>query len=198
MFENIPACDSWQCYNSFALWISSIGTVVISSLALWLSVKDRFLRMDASFKIGTIGGKDPNRLDTLVYILSFTNVGARPITVTNYEWRIPLSKKGIGKHITNPYNGSFGHRCTKFPVQLTDGQSGYLFHDKNFFSAMENRETFLYAERKIIAWFKIRFFKVYIATSVGKGIRSKVDPALRKALWKEYNTLAKKTALDRL
>jgi hypothetical protein len=159
MFENIPACDSWQCYNSFALWISSIGTVVISSLALWLSVKDRFLRMDASFKIGTIGGKDPNRLDTLVYILSFTNVGARPITVTNYEWRIPLSKKGIGKHITNPYNGSFGHRCTKFPVQLTDGQSGYLFHDKNFFQLWKIEKLFYTPKEKLLLGLKFVFSK---------------------------------------
>jgi len=185
-FDNIASCNSWQCINSFALWLSSIGTVGVSIIALWVSMKDRFIRMDTTFSVGRISGDSPKIMDKWVYILNFTNIGVRPITVVNYDWRIPFTKKGT-KSITFPQlDQSVYHLCTRLPKELTDGKSGDIFHANDFFLKIANPEGFLYPKNKILAWFRIHFFKMYISTSVGKRIKVKIHSGVRERLWKEY------------
>ncbi len=151
-------------------------------------MKDRFLRMNANFDTGRVSGEAPNILNKSVYILSFTNVGPRPITVTNYEWKLPLAK--IKRCITFPnLDPSVTHLCTKFPTELTDGKGGIIFHANHFFRSMDDPEDFLYPKSYISAWLKIRFFKMYMSTSVGKKIKVKVHARVRQALWTEYKAI---------
>ena len=71
-------------HKQFANWLSAIGTMLISGLALWLSLRDRLVNMSATLDIGLVPGANPTVLDQQVYVLSFTNTGPRPITVTNH------------------------------------------------------------------------------------------------------------------
>mgnify|MGYP006278641043 CR=1 FL=1 len=181
----MQTCETWECVNSFANWISAIGTVLISGIALWLTVKDRFLRMSNRFSWGIIA--NPNRANMKVFILSFTNIGVRPITVTNYKWRIPFSGKSTTCLITMPQlDRRVSQFCTKMPVELSDGNSGSIYHTDDFFINMDNQDNFLYPENKLLAFIRIKFFKMYISTSIGKDIPVKVDRNVRKMLWNEY------------
>ncbi len=178
-------CTTWECFNSFANWISAIGTIVISGIALWLSVRDRFVRMSNRFSWGIISNHTDGNVN--VYILSFTNIGQRPITVTNYKWKIPFSGKHRSYVVTMPQlDRRVSRFCTKMPVELFDGHSGNIFHTEDFFINIDNPDTFLYSKNKLLAFVRIKFFKIFICTSIGKNISVRIDRSVRKALWKEY------------
>lgn len=187
MFEGIAPCSDWQCINSFALWISALGTFSVSAIALWLSLRDRYIRIKADFSMGLVGGDDPLLINKKVYILAFANVGTRTVTVTNYEWRFPFQKS---KFITFPFmDRAVAHLCTKLPAELTDGQSGNLFHAEHFFREMDDPTRMMYPDSALLAFARIYGFRMYINTSVGKKVKVKVHRGLRKALWKEYRGL---------
>ena len=184
---SIQDCTTWQCINSFALWLSAIGTLTVSVIALWLSIKDRYVRMSASFHKSYIARDAPSLENMYVYLLSFTNIGPRPITVVSYEWAMP---KGTGKYnramIFPQLNPEVSYLCTKLPVELTDGQSGQILHVENFFDDLEDKEKFLFPKSKWGAWYRIMYFRIYIITSLGKRLPVRISKELRKELWSKY------------
>jgi hypothetical protein len=182
-------CDTWNCINSFALWISAIGTVSVSALALWLSIRDRYIRMSNRFSLGLTVGEDPMVLNKKVYVLEFTNIGVRPVTVTNYKWKVPFTKNGKFSITFPQIDPRVTALCSKLPMELTDGKSGRIFHTEDFFSEMDKPQEFMYPRSKLLAFIKIWFFRMYISTTIGEDIPVKVDRAVRKSLWKEYREI---------
>ena len=147
MFKSISACDTWNCFNSFALWVSSIGTVSVSVIALWLSVKDRFLHMINIFDTAVTYSIDPAIPKQNLYSLNFTNIGVRPITVINYKWKIPLLEgKGSWVATFSEMDSRVSLLCTKLPYELTDGKSGEIFSPENFIQQIEKKQNFLYSK----------------------------------------------------
>ena len=51
---NIKPCSDWNGINSFALWLSALGMVTISAITLWLTLKDKLIRIVSEFNIGVI------------------------------------------------------------------------------------------------------------------------------------------------
>ncbi|EIA1794438.1 hypothetical protein [Vibrio harveyi] len=181
----METCNTWECFNSFASWLSAIGTLLVSGIALWLSVRDRFIRMSNRFSLGVLA--NGGELNMKVFVLEFTNIGVRPVTVTNYKWRIPLNGSRKSSVITFPQQDPrVAAYCSKFPMELTDGKGGNLFHTDDFFLNRDEPEKFLYPKSKFKAFVRIYFFKIFICTSVGEDISVKVDRNLRKRLWHEY------------
>lgn len=180
--------ETWLFINSFAPWISAVGTVVLSGLALWLSVRDRKVQLRAALSNGVIPLDDPNVLDFFVYTLSCVNVGPRQVSVTNYHWvyrKHPFADKL--KFFTFPYLDSrVGHLCSKLPKQLSDGEQVVIFHPSDFFAMLESRDTFLFADNSLIAFYRIMTFKIYMDTSVGQPVKAKIGWRWRRNLWQEY------------
>jgi len=143
--------------------------------------------MSNRFSLGLLANTTPARKSAPVFILEFTNVGARPVTVTNYKWKIPFSNRKVGWAVTFPQlDRRVAAYCTKLPIELTDGKSGNLFHTEDFFSSMDNPQNFMYPKNRFLAFIRIFFFRVFICTTVGKNIPVKIDRSLRKKLWNEY------------
>ena len=86
-FKSFEPCKTWDCFNSFALWISAIGMVAISSLSLWLSIKDKLVLIDGIFRLSFIPSTlhNKNILDRQVFTLSFVNIGRRKIKIDNFK-----------------------------------------------------------------------------------------------------------------
>ena len=64
-----PECeDTWLFINSFAPWVSAVGTVLISGVALWLSVRDRRVQLRATLSSGVIPQDNPSILNFFVYV----------------------------------------------------------------------------------------------------------------------------------
>ena len=189
MFVDIPDCKTWECINGFASWVSAFGTILISGLALWLAWKDRLVRISATFDYGVIPGDSPTVLNREVYVLAFTNIGYRTVTVTNYEWRIPnwpvIWRKV--RVITFPQlEPELGNVCSKFPVELTDGKEGHIFHKRSFFEDLEDRENLLFSSSYRIALLRIFSFKMIISTTTGKRANVNIPFRVRRNIWNRY------------
>lgn len=190
LFTNLDACTTWECINSFASWLAAIGTIIISGLALWLSWRDNLIRVKASFDYGLLPGEDPRVLDREMYVLEFTNIGRRTVSLTNYEWRI-RRWSWVWKYkrwITFPYlDSEIGHLCSKFPVELHDGKAGHIFHKASFFNELEVKDNYhLFARSKAIAFIRIFDFQIVLKTTTGKEIRVYIPVRVRKNIWHRY------------
>jgi len=178
------SCATWECINSFAAWLSALGTILITGLALWLSVKDRMVNVKAVLSLGLVAGNDPRLLDTPVYALSITNVGPRPVTVTNHYWYLPFVK---GLVVLLPQmDPELGGLCSRLPFEITDGKEGHAFYPCDFFSKLDEPEKFLFHKNPLTAWLRIHFFKVRIATTIGKRVKVTVQRPVRQKLWRTY------------
>lgn len=180
----VTSCTTWECINSFANWLSALGTILITGLALWLSVRDRMLNVKANLSLGLVPGNNPNVLDTHVYALAFTNVGPRPVTVTNHCWFLPF-KKGV-VYLMPQMDRELGRLCSTLPIELTDGKDGHAFYSDDFFSKLDEPEKFLFHKNRFVAWWRINFFRVRISTTIGKRIKVTVARPVRRRLWRVY------------
>lgn len=181
---SVSPCDTWECINSFANWLAALGTIAAVIVALWLSVRDRTINLRASFDIGVTSFDNPTKLDQQVFILSFTNFGPRTVHVENFSLTLPF-KKGVVL-LFPQMDLRVSHLCTKLPAELLDGKSGNIFFPVNFFNVLEKPELVLFPKNKIIAWLRINYFKIQLATSVGKSIKVKINKRAREKLWDLY------------
>lgn len=181
----IADCTTWECVNSFSNWLSAIGTVATAALALWLSVRDRRVNVRAEFSVGQVPGENPRVLNQRVFILQFTNDGPRNFTVTNHSWRLPLLKRVI--YMFPNMETPVAHLCSKLPLELTDGKTGYSFYLIDHFAKLDNAEEVFFPKSRWRAWLRIWFFRLYIHTSVGKSIRVHVSRHVRRSLWRQYS-----------
>jgi len=177
-----------EILNSVATWLSALGTITISGIALWLAVKDRRVQLKVVLTGGVIPTYNPSVLDQYVYILNCINSGARTVTITNYHWKyqsFPFSKR---KHyVTFPYlDKRVSTFCTKFPAELKDGQQALIFHPSDFFEKLDNPDDLLFSKNYLVAMHKIFTFGIYIDTSIGKAVKGKVSWKFRRNLWSTY------------
>jgi hypothetical protein len=142
------------------------------------------VNMRAELDVGLVPGTNPTVLDQQVYALSFTNIGPRPIIVTNHFWTLPFFKGVI--YLMPQMDRQLGPICSKLPLKLTDGKEGHAFYARDFFSKLDEPEKVLFHKNRLVAWLRIRFFRVYISTTLGKRVKVTVKPAVRKTLWRIY------------
>lgn len=190
IFNGIDACNTWECINSFSGWVAGFGSLIIGGIALWLSVRDRYLQFSGKFTAGSIVS-GAEHLNQEVYILEFVNIGVRPATVTSFKFWVPAVKKIKGAWlITFPQlDRRVSALCSDLPKKITHGDSGNIFFTEDFFRLFEQRESFLYPQNRLLARLRIQFFQIYLSTSIGQLIRIPIDRKTRKLLWKEYKSL---------
>ncbi|MFN8967739.1 MAG: hypothetical protein ACK5XR_03135 [Pseudanabaena sp.] len=188
----MESCNTWQCVNSFAPWIAAFGNITISGLAYWLSVRDKVIRVDSRLSIAQLAGNDPTTLNRRAYQISFINIGARPVTITYFEWHHKSHPFGrLHRKMTFPHlDQRFSLLCTKFPAKLTDGEQGQVFHPIDFFKSMDTSADFLFAENAFIAFYRISTFNIFLTTSVGKTKKVKITRGLRNEIWKQYKGIS--------
>ena len=182
----IEACNTWDCINSFSNWLSAFGTILISGIALWLSVKERRILISSKLSFGLISGDTPNLLDRKVFILEFTNTGYRPATIISHYWHFPFKQEKI--FLWPELDSRVANISTKLPIEITDGKSGKIFYPDDFFKLLDNPEKFLFHQSKIVALLRIYLFRVSLSTSVSKNIKVKISRSVRKILWDQYRS----------
>ena len=181
----ITSCTTWDCINSFSNWISAVGTVAATSLALWLSIRDRRINLFAKLSVGLVPGANPRVLDQQVFAIEFTNQGPRTVIVTNHAWRLPFVKGVI--YMFPNVDTSVSHLCSKLPLELTDGKVGHTFYAIDHFTKLDEPGAMFFHTNRFIAWVRINFVRLYINTSVGKKVRVRVHRDVRRELWRQYS-----------
>jgi hypothetical protein len=193
-FGILTTCKTWDCFNSFALWISAIGMVTVSSISLWLAIKDKLIQIDGSFRLGMIPSDLVSKkfLDREVFILSFVNIGRRKVKINNFKLVI---KNGLYKksyiYLFPQLDESLKLINPQFPIRLDEMEDSSLFFDIDFFSNLniDNMES-LFSKNYLFGWYQIYTACFVLQTSIGKDIKIKIHKDSRQKLLSQYKKIS--------
>ena len=193
--EKMQECNTWQCINSFALWISSFGTVATLSVTIWLAVRDKWPRVKIytgkliifpELTVPKGGQVEFETKDCPFYFEAWvTNVGPLPVPVESCIWVIRI---GLRKHLAVGYNLSMNKKfegCITFlPQTLEYGERATLIYEPFYLPSPQ--DSLHGTKSRFVAWLRCNSLKCEIKTTVGTRYRVKADRDIKSALWKAY------------
>ncbi|MEW6052542.1 MAG: hypothetical protein AB1552_01970 [Nitrospirota bacterium] len=152
----------WEFINTFAPWLSAIGTIAAVITSLYLAMRDRIIKL----KIAAFFKKSKFERDTHYIAIYITNIGHRTANVLSLYWK---SRKTIYEQERT----EFDQGSSDLPIKLSDGEEAkYFIAERRFKFNFDN--------------FKSDFPKgtiiIGVKTSTGKLFESKVDTALQTAI----------------
>lgn len=173
--------ETWEFINSFAPWLSALGTIAAVITSLYLARRgDRItLKVTLGIRQVAVQGGGPEHGRELVW-LNVTNLGRRAATITQLYWRpAPWRKRGaIWLAPQNVYS-------SPFPITLVDGQTAnYTLLVEEFCANFGDyaREVF----SGIRGVLRLRMLRIYVYTSTGDAFKQKPEKPLKKL----FRTLA--------
>ena len=169
--------ETWRFINSFAPWLSAIGTLLAVITSLYLARRGNRISLKLILgirKVAALGGGTDHGQE-LIW-LNIVNLGRRAATITSLHWR-PLPWKRWGLIWLAPSN----IYSSRFPVTLNDGQeANYALEIERF------RENFRdFARKQYSGHFgglKLHFLRVCVSTSTGAVYKKKPEKPLRELL----------------
>jgi hypothetical protein len=172
--------EMWQFINSFADWLSGIGSIVAVVVALYLAARDRRIRLipRAAHQVILV----PNlRSNQEIVGISVTNNERRPAIITGLYLKAGMSKKNLFQLTpVGLLSGSSG-----FPQELRDGEQAhyrYLTSDFQASAIPEFVRIYPRISRSIWRGMWLRWMKIGVETSVGKRFERPLHGTLRQWL----------------
>jgi len=106
----------WDFINSFANWLSAIGTLAAVWVALYLA--NRATRPNVQLTVGHRIVLEPGAKDLIPEYVMFkvVNGGDRPVRITQIGWKVGLFRKRYAVQMCETITSS------KLPVDLSHGQ----------------------------------------------------------------------------
>lgn len=173
--------DTWLFINSFAPWLSAIGTIAAVFVALYLARRDKTIRLKVSAGHRLIitpgrSGPDPEYI-----AIKIVNIGHRDAQVTGIGWKTGLFEKRYFKQLINSNEFS-----SILPIRLHDGEKA------NYYISLNKETNWLenFSEKMISPPFQrlqVHFIKLQVFTSVGKTIETTIETNLKKKLIEVIN-----------
>lgn len=173
--------ESWRFVNSFAPWLSAVGTLTAVVVALYLSQRDRriHLRVRASLRVRFFRDGGQGSGDRFVSI-NISNRGRRATSVTALAFKFPTVCRG--EMLPPPAEGS------PLPVKLEDGdEAAYLYPLEAFCAgvfATIPPESFMPAPA-----IRLRLARCIVATSHGRAFLAPFTKDLRRELAERIGSL---------
>lgn len=162
--------DFWQFVNTFAPWLSALGTIAAVVTALMLARRERNIHFRVRAGVRTILGAGIPQQDYLAVLI--TNVGLRLANVTHIGWRTGFLRKHEYVWIV-PQNAV----SSPIPAKLADGESA------NYFMPMRD---FNMSVADLAKGFQGRFPRLWVhsicvvvSTATGHTFRRRVEKDLR-------------------
>jgi hypothetical protein len=161
--------ENFKFINTFAPWLSAIGTLCAVIATIYFSRKDKFqkLKVNAGLRL-IISSYYP--ANTELVSIGVTNIGIRKVKLTSIGMQIGIIKKVHLEFI--PHRDDL--ISSNLPIDLNEGDySSYFFHVNTITDSMKNHPDL-----------KIRNQKIYIRanTSTGKKFKSKIEQDLRNKI----------------
>jgi hypothetical protein len=82
--------ETWRFINSFAPWLSALGTLTAVVVSLWLARRTERPRVRVRTAIAHVVAE---RSPGSVLQITATNLGGRPVTLQNLTWRTGVFRK---------------------------------------------------------------------------------------------------------
>lgn len=184
----MPDYEAWKFINTFAPWVSALGTVAAVVTSLWLAGRDRLIHLSVRAALCRQMGA---RFTTV----TVTNVGRRTATVGAIGWRIGWFRRldllGLKRQefIWPHYEG------TELPAKLLDGDYAQFNHPLDVFAdAILNTLD----RRSLRPWPYLRFgtMQAIVSTTAGRTFYATITKDLRKELASRVRVRDEKQAVS--
>jgi hypothetical protein len=162
---------TWEFINTFSGWLSAIGTLIAVATAIYLSRRDKMIRLTVRASKGIVVH---NRISSDVVWIAVANIGLRATKISNVYWKIGVWKPRV--FIQTP---SSEPTSDQMGTRLADGDTAsYLFQIDTF--TRTNAEIFQRElGRRWSKWWTLRTMKIGVTTSTGTSLESRIDRTLR-------------------
>ena len=175
--------ETWRFINTFAPWLSAIGTLAAVIVSLYFARRDKKIRLDisAGHRLIAIPGQvvRPERKDWLV--IKVTNIGHREAQITNIGWTVGFFKKHGAIQMTFDNAGM----SSPIPVRLKDGEEAKYYIPLN---QSDWIKTFFDEYLQLRPKLRIRSARVLAFTSVGNVFKSRIEKGLREKILEKITT----------
>ena len=172
---NFWSHETWQFINTFAEWLSAIGTIIAVWVALYLAGRDRrlHLMLQASHEIRMV--ENTRGLEDTISI-TVTNIERRTATITRVYWKVGIFKK----EIFFPRSSGLLNDSSSVPQELRDGeQAHYRYLTKDFLRTVaEFRHSYPHVSRGIFRLSWVRSIRIGVETSSGKTFEEPIHSTL--------------------
>jgi hypothetical protein len=160
--------EFWRFVNSFAPWLSAIGSLSAVAIALYLARQDKRVRLHVSVGhrlLVTQGVADshPSYLS-----IKITNVGHRAAEVSNLTWKTGIFRKDHAIQTISRDDMS-----SPMPVRLKDGEVA------NYLVRLDDKHDWL---GKFIEdflpdkyWLRLRLVRFRVHTTIGRVFSTKLE-----------------------
>lgn len=169
--------DTWKFINTFAPWLSAIGTLSAVALSLYLARRDKNIRLEVSaghrIVVGP-GSQEPYPEYLSIYVV---NVGHRDAQITNIGWKVGVFRKHHA--VQSTINDGIS---STIPVRLKDGEEAKFLIPLN----METNWLREFGEKMLypLPWLQARSIKIQAFTSVGDTFEARIEKSLRQKILK--------------
>ena len=167
--------ETWRFINTFAPWLSALGTISAVIVSLYLATKNRRLDLKVTASVQTLVHAGMPTRDYVT--ISVVNLGGREATIMAIGWQFGLLRK---KHLFQlPGLPIFS---TKLPARLRDGESANFFMPTT--PEPSSVEWVPMMKQHLGRWprLSVLSLKAEVATSVGKTFRVRVHRNVRNLL----------------
>lgn len=167
--------ESWLFINSFAPWLSAVGTIAAVLATVYFAWRSHRIRLEVSAGHRLLVGPSTPKPFPELLAIKVVNTGYRNVNITNIGWKVGLFKKqyAVQKIDSNMTSSTL-------PVLLKEGEEvNYhipIDHNNNWL------ENFSKDMLKPYPRLNIHFVKVWVSTSVGTNFESNIEPSLKGKL----------------
>lgn len=185
---SIASDDFWT--KTIPEWLTAIGTIGATAVALWLAQKDR--RISLKVTVGErvllqpgVPGSDTNHL-----AISVVNRGPRTANIESIYWRVGFwwQRKSHFYQLADPRSAIFS---SKIPYELAYGKTANYFYPLDSWLSTNAKQ--LLGESSWPPKWVAKTIKVEIYTSTGEVVRKHIEPRLEKSLIKAFKTQTRAT-----
>ena len=170
--------ESWQFINTFAPWLSALGTLGAVVVSLWLAHRRMSIRLkvSAGHRITVGQGIKPYPEHLLI---SVVNDSVRKARLAGIGWKIGWIKKRYAVQ-----NTDINLYSIRIPVDLDESE------EAKFFIPLKGEADWLnnFARDLLGQWPRLncRSIKIQAWTSVGKTFESRIEAGLRQRILEAY------------
>ncbi len=174
--------ETWEFINTFAPWLSALGTIAAVIVALYLSNREKRirLRVSAGHRMLIIPGQNIQEENEFL-VINIVNIGYRSAIITNIGWKVGFIKKQLGIQMT--INDGYSKRI---PTKLNEGEEANYYIPLNTETNWINNflNNFLQPHPRL----RLKFTKIQAFTSIGKTFESRIEKNLEQKILKELKT----------
>lgn len=160
--------EFWRFVNSFAPWLSAIGSLSAVAFALYLARQDKRVRLDVSVGhriLVTQGVEGPHPSYLAIKI---TNIGHREAQISNLTWKTGIFRKAHAIQTISRDDMS-----SAMPVRLKDGE------EANYFVRLDDEHDWLgkfiedFLPNKY--WLRLKLARFRVHTTIGSEFSTKLE-----------------------